>query len=202
MSGNRGRDLGRFDTLLSRHFVLTVSMSVGICLLLYTTAISAFGVSVDTLGKAIDSIFKMIAVLVGAAWVLNRHYVGRTDALQIRIDPLVDIVASGASDSSSSLLLYRLDVVNTGRRQLIGYRLMIEIASVELGATGDPEYYEVATMPWHEGAPIEPGSWAAVSNVVTIGAEVKVVRITVVVEAADGQGWTWHQMFKIQSSSI
>jgi hypothetical protein len=201
MSRDRGKDLARFDALLSRHFVLTVGVLVGVLLVFYAAVLMVAGVSVDTAGKLIDSVFKIVAVLVGAAWALNRYYVGRTDALQMRVDPHIDVIEAGsfAPNSASGLLLYRLDVVNTGRRQLAAYRLSVEVASVELGPSNDPAYYELAAFPWHEGAPIEPGSWAAVSNAVAVTSEVKAVRILVIIETVGGEGWTWHQMFNVRS---
>ena len=42
--------------------------------------------NIDTLATFIDAVFKVIALLIGALWALNRYYSTREDAIQIRVD--------------------------------------------------------------------------------------------------------------------
>lgn len=155
-------------------------------------ALIRFGVTdVDELSKYVDVIFKTIAILVGAIWSLNRHFVQRTDALQIRVEDDVNLVVTNedsGSIGSHPLLIYRIDVHNTGKTLIPNYQQYFQVESVVPSSEGI-EYQILYRWPqagWHSGGPIEPSSWSAINNVIMIPLNTVAVRFYLELEIGHG----------------
>jgi len=120
------------------------------------------------------------SLLVGAIWVLNRFYSTREDASHIRVDADVSSIPStrfqGLS-SGYSLLIYRVDIINTGKILIEPFQHLIEIheATIAEGAVTYTTIYRWPESGTHWGGPIEPNSWSAVNDAIAIPNSVQAV---------------------------
>ena len=195
-----GRSMAQVETVLTRYFVWTVLALVLVPIGAFTLIVTLTSVSLDDANKYVDTVVKMLAGLVGAAWALNRFFANRADALHVRLDPHVSLVPQGDSSSpdSDALLLYRVEIINTGRVLFKDYWVEVEIASVEVDTESrKPVYFVADEVPRHAGGPIEPGSWAAVSGAVVVAGNLRAVRLAAQIENRAGSSWTWHQLFSV-----
>jgi len=165
--------------------------------------ILAFRVTdLDRLTKFVDALFKTMAVLLGLIWTINRYYIGRTDTTRLRVDSEVSTVSYDESDAKKSdlaLLIFRLDVINIGTVLIPPYQQRLEVSSVDLthrGATYT-SLYRWPESGTHEGGPIEPNAWAAISNAVPIPANVRAVRFYIECQLSADNTWTWHKTFDV-----
>lgn len=186
----------RIDSLahaFTRRFLTTT-------IILLVTSWGAFltfvllGTSVDVAAKTVDAIFKIAAVVVGAAWTLNRYFTARTDELQLRVDPVAEFVSNSLE---RDMFICRLDIVNTAKALTPAFAEVVEIASAIVH--GEEIRYQ-SIMRWpeeglHRVAPIEPGSWSALSFATPIEHSVRVVRIFLQLKFDGGKSWTWHRHF-------
>ena len=180
----------------TRHFAWTVLGLAVLPIVVFTVVVALTPATLDQANMYVDSVVKVLAIVVGAAWTLNRFFASRTDALQLRVEPQAALVPpeDKLAKDGDALLLYRIDVVNTGRVLFHDYWIEVEIASVEVDAARhSPAYYVLDEIPRHLGGPIEPGSWAAVSGAAVVDADLRAVRLAARIETESGQSWTWHQ---------
>ena len=189
------------EALTTRHLVLTVVLILFAVVGTFAAILSFQLAPLDSLTKFVDAVFKATAVLLGLIWTLNRYYVGRTDEIRFRIDPDIQVVPFDKTDGKAeqSLLVFRLDTVNTGTVLIPKYQESVEIESVV--PTNDGLQYELLYR-WpsegkHEAGPIEPGAWDAINDAAAIPADVKAVRVFVEAEISPGNGWTWHKTFDV-----
>ena len=190
--------LRTIELLTTEYLVVTVVVLSFLVVLLISTSLYFQWATLEQLDKFVGVVFKMIVVLAGVAWTLNRYYVQRTDFEQLRVDADVDLVEF-QSESEQNLLIFRLDVVNTGKSMLSGYDQALVIESVTPGST-EPQYTQLHRWPetgFHSGSPIEPGSWAAINDAVTVAVDVRAVRIYIELKLGESKNWTWHKTFSL-----
>jgi len=154
----------------------------------------------DKLSKFVDAIFKAMAILLGMIWTLNRYYIGRADTTRLRVDSDVSAIPFSEADLKGpelALLIFRLDIVNTGAVLIPTYQQRLEIESVrpsDKGIVHTPLYRWPDTGK-HPGGPIEPNSWAAINDSISIPASVRAVRFYLEIELPQENKWTWHKTF-------
>jgi hypothetical protein len=137
-----------------------------------------------------------MAVMLGVVWTLNRYYVGRVDTLRLRVDSDVKAIREPGSDYA--LLVFRLDVVNTSTILIGQFEHYLEIESATPSAEGTiyKSLYRWPESGTHPGGMIEPGSWSAINEALSIPATTGAVRIFLGIELP-GHSWTWHKTFDI-----
>jgi hypothetical protein len=135
--------------------------------------------------------------MIGTLWAVNRYFAERTDAPQFRVDCDISMI-HGDSRNEPGLLIFRLDLVNTGKTQIGKYKYYIEIDVAKRNKTGVElqPLYRWPKEGSREGGPIEPGSWAAVNDAVACSSSVKAVRVFLAVALEQDQ-WTWHKTFDV-----
>jgi hypothetical protein len=149
-----------------------------------------------------DAVVKTIAVIVGALWVLNRHYTSRVDVPQLRVDADVSAIPSHKFQNQAanhSLLIFRLDVVNTGKILIPPSQQYLEIHGVVPTEDG---VQHILLSRWpsegtHPSGQIEPGSWNAINNAISIPSSVQAVRFYISIQWSKSGLWTWHKTFDI-----
>ncbi len=182
--------------LLTAVFVLVAVPSVFAYLLKSGLA------DLNTLTNFVDATFKAVALIVGAIWALNRYYTTRTDVSQLRVDSDITCIPAarfGNMAANYSLLIYRLDIVNTGKTLIGRFGEYVEIQAVN-PTSSTVDYVLVGRWPsdgLHPGGPIEPGSWSAINDTISIPAKLQAVRIFVGLDLGDDGAWTWHKTFDI-----
>jgi len=152
------------------------------------------GASLNDTATAVDALFKIAAVIFGTAWALNRYFTARTDILQLKVEPLVEVMVGSDRER---LFVCRLDIVNTGSSLTPAFTEVIELQSVDVAA-GEVTYKPFYKWPAHQAhpaGPIEPGSWSAVSIAVALPHETRVVQTYLELQFATGEVWTWHRHF-------
>jgi hypothetical protein len=196
--------LKSLEGLSTRHFMTT---SLALLVLGWTVFLITIsrGLNIDSATKVTDALFKIAAVVIGTLWALNRHFAGRTDALQLRVDSTIDVVNAGelGGDSHVGMLFCRLDIVNTGKTLTPALTEFLEIDSVliENDALKYQPIWRWPTTGSHPSGPIEPGSWSAISVGCPLQNDVRAVQIYIELQFENGEMWTWHRYFKLQSNS-
>lgn len=197
MGANR-RWLRFVEAASTKWLGLSVALTLVVVVGLYAAVVSLGFTTVDKLAKFTDAVIKAFAALIGTLWATNRYFIERTDAPQFRVDCDVSLIRWGV-DSEPALLIFRLDLVNTGKTQIAQFNHFIEI-DVARPTNNDVELNQLYRWPadgWHEGGPIEPGSWSAVNDEVRCLASVRAVRMLLVVALEQGAQWTWHKTFNV-----
>jgi hypothetical protein len=191
-------DLHRLEKFATRHFV---RWSVTLVLLSWTVlvAATAFLTTVDIATKFVDAFFKIAAVIVGAMWVLNRYFTMRSDVLQLRVDPLVEFVRPAPGDAEGIIVLCRLDIVNTSKTLTSEFAQVLTIEALTV-IQDVVSYQSLGRWPpdgSHPRAPIEPGSWSAISVALPVPAELSAVRVHLDLTFNSGARYTWHRHFVV-----
>ena len=160
-------------------------------------------ISLDAASKFIDTIFKATSVLVALVWALNRYFVHRTDEIQLRVDADVNYIKSedfSTIDNNLALLLLRLDVVNTGNVLIPAYKQFLQIEAA-YPLTDEIDWKQLYRWPKRRiasaVAQIEPKSWGAISEAISIPDDVKAIRIYLEIQLQTGQVWSWHKNFSL-----
>ena len=193
MSNLSRRAMSWSDRAFTTYFGYTVIFAVLLPITVLFLVVGLSAVSLADANRTIDPVIKLLALVVGASWALNRFFVNRTDAQHVRIECAVDSVRGSAAEARPSLLLYRIEVVNTGKVLLNDYTIEVKVESVSVSASGPSAHYELLDhVDQHPGGAIEPGSWSAVSKAAVIPVNVQAVRIWVEVLSQSGPSWTWH----------
>jgi hypothetical protein len=202
--GVNGMKLKNLEGLSTRHFMTTNLLLLGLGWAAFLITVS-HGSSIDSATKVVDALFKIAAVVVGTLWALNRHFAGRTDALQLRVDSAIDVVRADelGSDGKVGMLFCRLDIVNTGKTLTPALTEFLEVQSVRI-ETDALKYEPIWRWPRtdsHPSGPIEPGSWSAISFGCPVQPDVRAVRIYIELQFENGEMWNWHRFYKLQSDS-
>jgi hypothetical protein len=190
------------EALVTKHLVMTIVLTTIIGLGTLGTVAVKGSVEVDTLATVIDATLKTLAIIVGAIWSLNRYFIGRTDVIQLRVDSDVSIIRdtqSGGENSDLALLVYRLDVVNTGKVVIPSYDQYLNIDAVTPSPQGvqyEP-LYRWPSAGMHSGGHIEPGSWSAINDAISVPANLSAVRLYLEVQPPEESNWTWHKTFDV-----
>lgn len=185
------------ESLTTRYLLSTIIVSI--CL----PAFAIFGilqtgvVKIDEVAQFIDSSLKISVVIVGALWAVNRYFVQGTDVPQLRVD--VDLTTIRFDTGDKALMLYRLDIVNTGSSQIpeFEHRVKIENIYVKDGELRIAPLYLWPESGSHPGGAIEPGSWAAVNDQFLCPADVAAARVFIEVRVPAQRAWTWHKTFDV-----
>lgn len=195
------RNLPRWiETLATRYVVAMVLGSLCLPILGILGVLHLKLASLAELAMFVDASLKTSVALVGCIWALNRFFVQRTDIPQIRVDADVNVVRFDSEDKA--LLVFRLDLINTGKTLVPGYRQFIEVQSVEPGDGGPAieTLYRWPSEGTHKGGPIEPGSWAAINDQLCCRHEICAARIYLEVRLPSEITWTWHKTFDVSEA--
>jgi len=188
------------EVIATKYLVLTVVVIIAIIVGSFAIVLAYRLTDVSTLATFVDAVFKTVAISVGCVWALNRYFVSRTDVVQLRVDSDISVVrATEFKSNKHSLLIYRLDVVNTGKSLIPAYSQCLEIESVSPSPEGI-NYQSLYRWPLeglHEGGPIEPNSWSAINDATSVPADVKAVRFYLEIHLSKDNVWTWHKTFDI-----
>jgi hypothetical protein len=196
---SRREFLPNLEAWTTQRFIWTVLLGAGIPTLAFVAVVALTPVSLADASTFVDSIVKILVTIIAAMWALNRYFLGRVDANQVRIDPQVELVKK--PDQESAALVYSIDIVNTGKVLLENYQIKFQISAVDFNdRSAAPSYYVVTDTPRHSGHPIEPSSWAAISGVEIVPSALVAVRLYIEIERASGGGWTWHRTVKVDNS--
>lgn len=187
------------ESLTTRHLVTTVFVVTVVVISMSGVVLWFRWATLDQMAKYIDTVFKTTAFFAGVAWALNRYYVHRTDNVQFRIDADVKICKlSQTGSGAKNLLIYRLDIVNTGNTLFGNYKKAVLIESVAADAEDNIKMTTLHRWPeigYHPGPDVEPGSWAAINEAVLIPSDAKAIRIFVDLQGQNDRSWTWHKTF-------
>lgn len=160
----------------------------------------------DELSVFVDLVFKTIALLIGTLWIVNRYYISRADTSQLKVDADVSLIpaaAFGTPATERSLLIFRLDIINTGKSMIGPYNEFLDVQAV-YPSENKVEYISLKRWPevgMHPGGTIEPGSWSAINDVVSVPSTLQAVRILVGIDLAREGVWSWHKTFSIAQIS-
>lgn len=194
--------LRKLEPLATRHFLAATAVFVLVAWTLFAVSVAALGYSVDSAGRVVDALLKAAAFVVAGMWAMNRYFTQRTDILQLRVDPSVDFVSEN-TEESEYVMLCRLDAVNTGKSLTSAYDAAIQVERPTPGV--DPiSYVPISRWPakdFHRSAPIEPGSWGAISMAIRVPKATKFVRVYLELRFERGGAWTWHRHFAVREAS-
>jgi len=195
---------GLLETITTKYIVLTITI------ILILVPVSLFKIidtkltNLENLATFVDATIKVIALLVGAIWVLNRIYITREESSHIGVDADITCVPSKRfQDSGYSLLVYRIDIINKGKILIEPFQHFIEIHSIDINK-GEIIYTKIYRWPEngvHESGPIEPNSWSAVNDAIAIPNNVQAIRVFVHVKLRKEGNWTWHKTFDIKNET-
>jgi hypothetical protein len=187
----------------TEYLVVTVALSL-ILVVAGLIAVLGFGiVDRDVLSTFLDLLIKAGAMIGAVAWGLNRYFMGRTDIPQLRVEPFLSTIPPERfprKSSACSLLLYRLDIMNTGKTLITPKGEFVEIHAIVPEAGGDFKAEPLYRWPregYREGNPIEPGSWSAISDMVALSRDIQAIRLYVEIAITDESKWTWHRIFDL-----
>ena len=189
------------EALSTRYLGVTAALVVVATVAVFAAVLRTGFTTIDVLAKFSDALFKIVALLLGTLWTLNRYFVGRVDATQFRVDCNLTKIPS-ESELGSALLIFRLDLINTGKAQIGEFMHYVEIDQVRAGSAGI-EYSSLYRWPVegkHVGGPIEPGSWSAINGEVACSSTVRAVRVFIAVDLQQDGEWTWHRTFDVSES--
>jgi hypothetical protein len=195
------------ETISTKYLVITIALVI-ILIPVSFIVVLRLGISnIDTLATFVDAVFKTIALLIGAIWALNRFFSTRTDATQIRVDDEVSCIPasrfSASQTTQRALLVYRLDIVNTGKTLIEPFQQYVEVQAV-VPSQESIDYMTIWRWPvdgMHPGGPIEPGSWSAINDTVGIPPSVQAVRVYLGIQLNQNHFWSWHKTFDVSATS-
>jgi len=172
----------------------------------YFVLLSSGVTNLNDLATFADAVVKTVAVIVGALWVLNRHYTNRVDVPQLRVDAEVSAIPPPKFSNqvaNHSLLIYRLDIVNTGKTLIPPMEQYLEVHGVIPSSDG-VEYVPLSRWPLtgtHPPGQIEPNSWNAINDAIAIPSNIQAVRFFIDLQL-NGKGfYSWHKTFDISSKA-
>ena len=198
--------LRALETLTTKYLVNTVLIALALALTAIVIVLAFGFTDVGKLASFVDATFKAAAVVAGGLWALNRYFVRRTDVTQIRVEADVALVpgsefVGGAQESA--LLIYHLDLLNTGTSLIPQYEIYVEVtalAPTDDGVQSQPlsRLPSTGVLP---GRPMEPGSWSATNDAVVVPAVTKVVRIYLHLQLSKDDFWDWHRTFNVAQAT-
>jgi len=195
------------EAISTKYFVITIALVIISVPVLFILVLHFSITNIEILATFVDAVFKTIALLIGSIWTLNRFYTTRTDATQIRVDDEVFCIPSSRFSASQStqrtLLIYRLDIVNTGKTLIEPFQQYVEVQAV-IPSDESIEYVTIWRWPLdgtHPSGPIEPGSWSAINDTVGISPSIQAVRLYLGIQLNKNHYWSWHKTFDISATS-
>lgn len=201
MLGTSGRGGKLLERLMTRQLPATVTCAILVLLMVLTALLVFTSATIEQIGGIVDISLKVIASIVGGAWALNRYFMARTDELQLRIDADVQAIPAGSFKETPdlSLLIARLDIVNTGKTLMptFEHRLLINGVFPARDGVKEVALYRWPEMGLHLGGPIEPGSWSAINISHSIPGSTLAVRVYVEIYLMSVLRWTWHKTLRL-----
>ena len=187
----------------TKYLILTVCLVFSSVMLLLVITLFVKAIDSQAVNTFVDSLLKATALIGGSAWALNRYFTGRTDAPQLRVEPTLSLIPAKrfSKDRPGSLLIYRLDILNTGRTLLIVEGQFVEVSAVV--ADSESVNYAVKSIyrwpadGYHPGPQIEPSSWSAVTDAIPIESDVQVVQLYLEILSKNKVAWNWHRFFDL-----
>jgi hypothetical protein len=201
------KDYRFLEATTTKYLIITIIFIILIVVGCFAFIIANNFTGVDTLATFIDAVFKTIAILVGVVWTLNRYYIGRIDVTKLRVVNsdviLVHYPQSRIDTSNLGLLIFRLDIFNEGMALIPKFDQYLEIWSVNPSSEGTnyKHLYRWPSEGMHDGGPIEPGSWAAINDAVSVPADIAAVRLYLEIQVPNEPNWKWHKTFEISQST-
>ena len=122
-----------------------------------TAAVAFTAVDVDEAQSYVDILVKLVALVVGGAWAINRYLTARTDSPHLRLQRACGLVERGTNRELGEGFA---PVSDRGRQHRSSARVRLldrsrGSASVEVSeAAMEPEYYVLAEVPPRHGGPI------------------------------------------------
>jgi hypothetical protein len=196
MLGNRF-----IEAAVTKYLFVTVFLIFILIVGIYAFLLNNNFLELNKLAGFVDAVFKAMAVLLGLIWTLNRYYIKRSDTTQLRVEYDLNTISfpeTGSGSEELALLIFRLDVVNTGGVLIPVYQQNLRIESVT-PLKDDIKYdmlYQWPDSGTDTGGPIEPGSWSALNGAVPIPAGVRAVRIFIGIQLPDNP-WTWEKTLDV-----
>ena len=134
------------ERLATKYLIPLVILIVILVPILYYLILYMKVTNIAFLTGFIDISFKTIALFIGAIWTLNRLFISRTDSSHIKVEADLSKIHSSVLKKEKSLLVYRLDLLNSGNTLLNPYEYYIEIQSV-VPLIDDVEYSTIYRFP-------------------------------------------------------
>jgi hypothetical protein len=191
------------ELISTRHFLSASLLLTAVTLLVLWLAVYMEYATLDDVAKGADVAVKIGATILAGAWVLNRYFTSRTDSPQLRVELTLDVVERLEFDppAPSDLLMYRVDIINTGKTLIRVLEQTVSIAEVKPGPI-EPSHTVLRHWKWPNNATssvraIEPGSWAAVNESIQISPSVAAVRVYLDLHLQHSGHWTWHRSLRI-----
>lgn len=190
---------------VTRHLLITTALVLLGVFGIMALALGYRWADAQDLAVIADTVFKASALVAGSLWALNRYYVQRSDIPQIRVDTDISRVSNvklGQSFGDNDLLVYRIDVVNTGKALIGEYAQFIAFETLSLsdGIVQHEEFHRWPPVGLHPGGPIEPGSWSAINDALPLPRDVHVIRLYIEIHLKKDNLWTWHKTFNLQET--
>jgi hypothetical protein len=194
------------ESVTTQYFLFTILLIIAVILGGFAIVLGNKLTSIGTLATFVDVVFKTVALIAGCLWALNRYFVGRTDVMQLRVETDVRTVHADEfmnNENSLALLIFRLDVVNTGKSLIPAYSQYLQVESVVPSSEGINYQllHRWPTVGLHGGNPIEPNSWSAINNAISIPSDVKAVRFYLEIQLSENNVWTWHKTFDVSKGN-
>lgn len=199
------REYRLIELATTRYLFISIAIAISVSTSLALSLIIKGYLDLDQLSTVVDTAVKLLGVIIGAIWALNRYYISRFDVPQLRVDCSFDLVEGPELSpvSQDDLLLFRLDIVNTGKAALPPSRqqVLVEKIWLEGNKTQLEEIFRWPVQGRHPTPPVEPGSWSAVNFALPIAPSVIAIRIYIDLIMEGGPRWTWHRSFRVRARS-
>jgi hypothetical protein len=151
---------------------------------------------VETINKTVDTVFKLMAIVIGFVWFLNRYFSERKDIPKFDVEVKIDSVFA---DQNSRLLIYRLDLFNRANVLFSNFETYMVIDAIEV-RNGEIIKYTVQKLP-SEGCftelNIEPNSWTAINAELLLNQKVLALRFYYEIRKKGALMWSWHKTYKV-----
>ena len=198
------KQLRTLEVLTTKYFVVLVLLIIAITIVSFYIFLARQITDVETLATFVDAVFKTVAILVGALWALNRYFISRVDIPQLRVETDVSLIPTSefkGNETEYGLLVYRLDITNTGNTLIAPYHQYLIVHALSPSSEG-VKYEQLYRWPdegVHPGGPIEPKSWAAINDEVSVLSTVRAVHMYLELQLEGSNTWTWHKTFNISN---
>ena len=190
------------ESLTTKYLISTVVASLCLPALLLFGILQTGVVSLADTAKFVDASLKLSVVIIGGLWTVNRYFVQGTDVLQLRVDVDLNVIRVNGNDKA--IMIYRLDIFNTGNSQLPEFKHFVAIERIYM------KNNELKVEPLHRwpekgshgGGPIEPGSWSAINEQILCPKNTVAVRVFVEIQTLSQGLWTWHKTFDVTGGKV
>ena len=189
------RNFRFIETIVTQKLVSTGILVVLVVVSAFSLVLFYGFTDVKTLATFVDALFKASALLIGALWALNRYFVNRMDATQMKVVPHVEFMPAIGKDNG--LVLFHLEILNTGSILIGPYEQFLELSLVRRidGELSIDVWQRWPEAGFDESGPIEPKSLAAIDDAVSLPSNTVAAKLYLQMHLNDGNRWTWHRTF-------